>query len=56
MKNRRIEHSFNEARIYKDYYRPSLNPIRLLRSVLGVLISGNSIAAHNYIPGKKRGF
>lgn len=55
MKNRKIEHACNEAKIYRDYYRPSFNPIRFLRSILGVLITGNGIAAHNYVPGKKRG-
>lgn len=56
MKNSRIEHAHNEAKIYRDYYRPSINPLRFLRSILTVLISGNSATAHHYVPGRKRGF
>lgn len=48
MKNRVIVHGHEEARIYKQNYRPSFNLTRLLRSVLGILISGQSLAAHKY--------
>jgi hypothetical protein len=48
MKNRVIVHGHEEARIYKRNYTPSLSIARLLRSVLGVLISGQSLAAHKY--------
>ncbi|SHF87975.1 hypothetical protein SAMN05444008_11392 [Cnuella takakiae] len=55
MKNRQITHAYNEAKIYKDYYRPSFNPLRLLRSVLTVLLTGNGATAQQHIPGKKKG-
>jgi hypothetical protein len=45
MKNKNITHSNEEARIYRNYYKPSLNPLRLLVSVLSVFISGSSPAA-----------
>src|SRR4051812_27643629 len=36
MKNRNISHTHEEAKIYQDYYKPSLNVFRLLKSVLSV--------------------
>lgn len=48
MKNRVIVHGHEEARIYKKHYKPSLNLLRLLRSVLGVFITGQGLAAHKY--------
>lgn len=45
MKNRSIIHSHEEAKIYQRYYKPSLNPLQLLKSVLIVFISGSSPAA-----------
>lgn len=48
MKNKVIVHGHEEARIYKQNYTPSLNVTRLLRSVLGVIITGQSLAAHKY--------
>ncbi len=54
MKNKDIIHARQKAEIYKDYYRPSINPLRFLKSVFGVLIFGSGTAAHSYYP-KKRG-
>jgi hypothetical protein len=48
MKNRVITHGHQEARIYKNNYKPSLNFSRFFFSVLGVLLSGQSQAAHKY--------
>ncbi|HVZ56310.1 MAG TPA: hypothetical protein VG870_06590 [Chitinophagaceae bacterium] len=48
MKNRNIVHTHEEARIYRDYYRPGLSLIRLIKSVLSVFISGTSPAAQGY--------
>ena len=48
MKNRVIVHGHEEAKIYKHNYKPSLSVARLLRSVLGVIITGQSLAAHKY--------
>jgi hypothetical protein len=48
MKNRAIVHGHEEAKIYKHNYKPSLSVFRLLRAVLGVVISGQSLAAHKY--------
>jgi len=45
MKNKHIAHSHEEAKIYRSYYKPSFNLLRLLKSVLAVFISGSSPAA-----------
>jgi hypothetical protein len=45
MKNKNITHSHEEAKIYRSYYKPSLNIFRLLKSVLSVVVSGSSPAA-----------
>jgi len=45
MKNKNIVHSHEEAKIYRSYYKPSLNLLRLFKSVLSVFISGSSPAA-----------
>jgi len=47
MKNKSITHSYEEARIYRDHYRPSLNVFRFFRAILGAVISGSSPAAHS---------
>jgi hypothetical protein len=52
-KRRVIVHGHEEARIYQNNYKPSLNIFRLLRSVLGVLITGQSHAAHKYLYRRK---
>jgi len=46
MKNKSITHSYEESRIYRDHYRPSLNVFRFFRAILGAFISGSSPAAH----------
>jgi hypothetical protein len=48
MKNKVISHGHQEARIYKNNYKPSFSVARLLRAVLGVIITGQSLAAHKY--------
>ena len=55
MRNSRIVHARQRAKIYEEYYRPSLNPGRFLKSILGVLIFGSSPVAQNYIPDNKKG-
>jgi hypothetical protein len=45
MKNKDISHANEEAKIYHNYYKPSLNILRLFKSVLSVFISGSSPAA-----------
>ena len=52
MKNRNIVHSHEEARIYRSYYKPSLNIFRLIRSVLSVFVSGSGAAAGNNVRRK----
>lgn len=44
MKNKRIVHAHEEAKIYHEYYKPSFNILRLIKSVLSVFISGTSPA------------
>ena len=53
MKNRNISHTHEEAKIYQQYYKPSFNVLRLIKSVLSVFISGSSPAAHGYNYNKK---
>jgi len=53
MKNKHIIHAHEEAKIYHNYYRPSFNIVRLLKSVLSVFISGSSAAAGTV---RRRGF
>ncbi len=48
MKNRHLIHHYEATKIYSDYYKPSFNLFRLLKSVLSVLISGSSPAAGHY--------
>lgn len=48
MKNRNIVHSFEEAKIYHSYYKPSFNLLRVFKSVLSVFISGSAPAAGSY--------
>ena len=45
MKNRNIVHSHEQAKIYRDHYKPSFNLLRFFKSVLSVFISGSSSAA-----------
>jgi hypothetical protein len=54
MKNKHISHSCREVNIYKAYYKPSFNPGRFIKSVLGVLIFGSGPVANHYVPVKKR--
>lgn len=55
MKNKqRIEHVSREVKIYKDYYKPSFNPARFLKSIFGVLLFGSTSVAHNYARLERR--
>jgi len=45
MKNRHLSHSHQSAKIYRHHYKPSLNFIRLMKSVLSIFISGSAHAA-----------
>jgi len=53
MKNRNLVHSHEAARIYRHYYKSSLNPFRLLKSVLAIFISGSGPAASTYYRRKR---
>jgi hypothetical protein len=48
MKNRNLTHSHQAAKIYRQYYKSSVNPFRLLKSILTVFISGNAAAASTH--------
>lgn len=52
MKNKHIAHAHEEAKIYHNYYKPSFNILRLLKSVLCVFISGSSPAAGHVVRKK----
>jgi len=56
MKNRNIVHAHQEAEIYKAYYRPSVNPLRFLKSIACVLIHGSAATAtaRSYVPLRKK--
>lgn len=50
MKNKDLVHYHESARIYQNYYKPSFNVFRLLKSVLAIFISGANPAT----PGSYR--
>jgi hypothetical protein len=52
MKNKHVIHAHEEAKIYHNYYKPSFNIFRLLKSVLAVFISGQSPVAGNVVRRK----
>lgn len=54
MKNKGITHAHETARIYKQYYQPSLNPLRLFKSVVSVFISGSGPASQQDYSRKRR--
>lgn len=54
MKNRNIVHSHQEAEIYREYYKPSLNVWRFTKSILGVLIFGSSTVPNSHANSRKR--
>jgi hypothetical protein len=47
MKRRKITYALEEARIYKNQYRPSLNVFTFIRSLLVVIFSGSEAAKHS---------
>jgi hypothetical protein len=52
MNKRSLTHHHEAAKIYRQYYKPSFNFVRLLKSVLSVFISGSSAAASTYLRKK----
>lgn len=54
MKNKSIERSRREVKIYRDYYKPSFNVFRFLKSIFGVLIFGTPSVAHHYVPAERK--
>ena len=48
MKNYHLARHREAAKIYEKYYRPSLNPLRLLKSVFSLLLTGQSPAVGHY--------
>ena len=46
MKNRNLTHHHEAAKIYRHYYKSSVNPLRLIKSVLAVFITGNGATAN----------
>lgn len=55
MRNNNILHARERVKIYESYYKPSFNPIRFVKSILGVLVFGSSATAHSYVPPKRKG-
>lgn len=54
MKNRNIIHAHEEVKIYGDYYRPSINVLRFVKSIVSVFLYGSSTPAQNYLYNKRR--
>ncbi len=50
------QHDINKVKVYKDFYRPSSNLYRFVRSLLSVMVSGESPAgsSHRYQYIKKK--
>lgn len=47
MKNKNLVHHHEAAKIYRNNYKSSINFIRLMKSVLAVIITGNGQTADN---------
>lgn len=47
MKNNKLARHYEAAKMYQHYYKPSLNPLRLIKSVLSVIITGHNPATRN---------
>jgi alpha-N-acetylglucosamine transferase len=54
MKNRNILHARQEVKIYRQYYQPTFNLWRVMKSILGLLFFGTSTVANSYTTTKKR--
>ncbi len=56
MKSRNRYHDVHKVKVYKDFYRPSSNLYRFVRSLLSVLVAGESPAggSHHYQYIKKK--
>ncbi|MDR3714409.1 MAG: hypothetical protein P4L51_16475 [Puia sp.] len=54
MKKNNMQHDTHKAKIYKDIYRPSTNPGRFLRTLLSVILMGQSpVGSGSYLHPKK---
>ena len=54
MKNKTISKVHHEVKIYEAYYKPSFNPLRVMKSILGVLLLGRGTVVPSYAALKKR--
>lgn len=54
MKKDHLHYDTRKARIYKDMYRPSSSPFRLLGSILSVLLQGQSRIGNPDVYGRRR--
>lgn len=54
MKNRNIVHAREEAKIYGEYYRPSLNLVRFAKSIVSAFLYGSSTTTGCYWTSKQR--
>jgi hypothetical protein len=54
MKNKAISKVHHEVKIYEAYYKPSINPLRVMKSILGVLLLGKGTVLPSYAALKKR--
>ena len=54
MKKNNMYYDTHKAKIYKDIYRPSPSPTRFLRTLLSVILLGQSpVGSSSYMPPKK---
>lgn len=54
MEKKEMYFDVNKARIYKDLYRPSTNLSRFFKTLLGILIHGDSsISNRSYYSSRK---
>ena len=54
MKNKTISQVHHEVKIYEAYYKPSFNPLRVIKSFLGVMLLGQGTVVPGYAALKKR--
>lgn len=54
MKNKAVSKVHHEVKVYEAYYKPSMNPLHFVKSILGVLLFGRATVAPSLASLKKR--
>lgn len=54
MKNRNICHAYEEVKIYGDCYKPSINMVRFVKSIVSVFLYGSSTPTQSYLYNRRK--